>query len=74
MGLEGYELLGSRVDEVVEAGEALGDALLFGGRRQEKFLRVKILQGNKRLVTTDRFIDHKIFYKLPTNLKRKIHL
>ena len=30
MGLEGFELLGLRGDEVVEAGEAVGDALLFG--------------------------------------------
>jgi hypothetical protein len=28
---EGFELLGVRGDEVVEAGEAVGDALLFLG-------------------------------------------
>ena len=30
--LEGIEFLGLRGDEVVEAGEAVGDALLFGER------------------------------------------
>lgn len=30
MGLEGFERLGLRGDEVVEAGQAVGDALLLG--------------------------------------------
>ncbi len=30
MGLEGFERLGLRGDEVVEASQAVGDALLFG--------------------------------------------
>ena len=32
VGLEGFVLLGVRGDEGVEAGEAVGDALLFGKR------------------------------------------
>ena len=32
VGLEGVELLGLRGDEVVEVGEAVGDAALFGQR------------------------------------------